>query len=146
MATFLGLPFYVSLYQGLRESWKFQYYAPKLSKKVKGNSGWMEVRYRHPSPANAPVNEQAAAREHLRHHFKTPYPYSRYYVRNFWDPIKEGGKFSIVKVLPELSQFTPKQEARFLNYIQGDDLGNKTKRDFYEKYAKKLMSENNPKE
>ena len=134
------------LYQGLKESFKFQYISPKLSRKVKGNAGWLEVRFRQPSPGNVPVNGDFAAREHLRHHFKTPYPYSRYYVRNFWDPKIEAGELKSVKYLPDISKMTPEQESVFLGFVKGDDLANQVRRDKYLKYARNLMSQNNPKE
>lgn len=146
MAGSFLLPLYVMVYQGVKESWKFQYIVPKLAKKVKGNSGWMEVRFRHPSPANVPVNEQFAAREHARHHFKTPYPFSRYHVRHFWDHAKEYGVHSIVNVLPELSTLSPQQEAKFLGYIKGDDTGNGAKREKYLAAYKELSGKNNPEE
>ena len=106
----------------------------------------MEVRYRQPSPANVPMNEGFASREHARHHFKTPYPYSRYYVRNFWDPVKEGGVRSTVFYAPDISSFSPSQEAFFLNFIKGDDLGNQTKKEKYIKAAKEILAKNNKNE
>lgn len=139
------VPVATILYQGLRESLKYQYHTPKLSKKVKGNGGWMEVRYRYPSPGNEAQNEQFASREIARHHFKTPYPYSRYYVRNFWDPAKEGSSDVTINYMPDISIFTPEQEALFLGYIPGDDLGNQTKNKKYSEYRKTAMSKNDPK-
>lgn len=146
MVDVLLFPLYATIYQGLKETWKFQYYTPQLTKKVKGNSGWMEVRFRHPSPGNDPVNEQHAAREHLRHHFKVPYPYSRYYVRNFWDPKFEDGVHSDVRIYPDISTFTADQEGVYLGYIKGDDIGNQAKKENYMKTAGERMLKNNPKE
>lgn len=139
-------PLIPTVYYGLKETLKYAYYPRQVTKKYKGNSGWMEVRFRHPSPGSTVMNEGHSAREHLRHHFKTPYPYSRYYVRNFWDPVKEGNNYTVVRIMPDLNDFTPEQQSRFLGFTKGDDAANERKKQKYVEFAKFHKSKNNPKD
>lgn len=139
-------PYIPTIYYGLKETLKYAYYPRQVTKKYKGNSGWMEVRFRHPSPGNVVYNDQHSAREQLRHHFKTPYPYSRYFVRNFWDPVKEGNNYTLVSIVPDLKDFTPEQQAHFLGFTKGDDAANERKKEEYNSMATLLKSKNNPKE
>jgi hypothetical protein len=139
-------PIFFTAYYGLKETLKYTYSSPKLMKKIKGNSGWMEVRFRHPSPGNVDLNDSHAAREQLRNHFKTPYQYSKYYVRNYWDPAKENPSNQTARVIPSLDDFTEKQLALYLGYMKGDDLANQRKKEAYLAKAKELNAKNNPKD
>mmetsp|Transcript_8076 Transcript_8076/g.11915 ORF Transcript_8076/g.11915 Transcript_8076/m.11915 type:complete len:273 (-) Transcript_8076:658-1476(-) len=125
------IPALALLYQGVRESWKFSYVAPKLSKKVKGNSEWMELRFRHPSPGNVQSNGELTAREMQRHHYKTPYPHSRYYVRNYWRREFQGNEHVTYRYFPKLEDMTQEEEARILGYVPGEDALNQKKRQEY---------------
>ena len=139
-------PIFFTAYYGLKETLKYSYYSPRVLKKYKGNSGWMEVRFRHPSPANIPQNEGHAAREHIHHHFKVPYPYSRYYVRNYWDPVKEGDNPVSIRVIPQLEDFNEQQLAYYLGYTKGDDLANQRKKESFLARSQEISAKNNPKE
>lgn len=125
------IPFVTLLYYGVKDSWKFLYQTPKLSKKIKGYSEWKEVRFRYPSPGNEPVNGDLTAREMQRQHYKAPYQFSRHSVRNFWNNERDGYSYDYIGAGTDLSGWSEAQESVFLKYKKGDDIGNKFKKERY---------------
>ena len=69
-----GAFYWASFVYGLRDYFRFTYRLPKLTRKIKGYGGFMEVRYRHPSPANEDLNKGLASKEKPWNHYKIPYP------------------------------------------------------------------------
>lgn len=119
---------------GLKESRLYHYRTPRLKSTFKGGSQWKEVRFRHPSPANEPSNKQLSARETPFDHWKVPYPYSKYNVRHYYPEEKDDDKVQIGRTLIDLQTLSPADEARMLDYVPGDEVGNSYKKERYLKY------------
>lgn len=69
-----------TLYHGVRESVKYLYIPPAIRSRIE-NYDWETYRFRMPSPGNDLINNEKAARELHKDHFKASYHLSTYYVR-----------------------------------------------------------------
>ena len=135
-----GLAVCAIMYQGVKEAWRFTYIAPAIAKGIRGNSGWEEIRYRHPSPASVQTNE-FHARAIERHHYKMPYMTSRHYVRNRWDPEFQSFRYEDGTHAPDLTTLNAVEQAKLLDYIEGDVEGNAQKKQAYEAFYVKTRTQ-----
>mmetsp|Transcript_26022 Transcript_26022/g.46138 ORF Transcript_26022/g.46138 Transcript_26022/m.46138 type:complete len:275 (-) Transcript_26022:4665-5489(-) len=132
--------FIAMLWHGIKESHIYHYKTPRLKSTFKGGSQWKEVRFRHPAPANEASNGQLSARETPHDHWKVPYPYSKFNVRHYYSPEKDDKIPQVGRTLIDVTKMSPVQEARFLDYVEGDAEGNAIKKERYQQYFERTKT------
>lgn len=135
-----GLGICAIMYQGVKEAWRFTYIPPAMPKGVRGNAGWEELRYRHPNPGSVKLNE-FHARAIERHHYKLPYLLSRHAIRNYWDPNIQEYRYQNGTFTPDLATLSEADQAKLLDYIEGDTEGNLQKRKEYEEFYQRTLKQ-----